>query len=354
MRKYFHIAFVLGVLFSCNKNQVEDPLVQGPPIFNVNATIDGDKISVAAGENGFVLTTSTEWKNGVRLFCGKLANNDIEIGMGIFDGHLDMPNLSMNSIAGQELEFHSNVQEELLDLSVDMFPNAEQIEQIKWYVDGVLEGINDLQINEPGKYTICAAVTFESGSQAMLCNEMILGYSKSAVAQVRHFIDWEGHVQAWVDVDGSSVDHIEWKLDGQNISVSNTLNCTVSPQFHTVSAVIYFQDGSVREKSALIDGKVEGNFLDDFSIFENMPSLYLSDYSIVLTLKKDNMNYSSVYANNQMSSVFIKSIDYYGKNASGKPVFRISAQIDCILGQVGTSEVIPFQGDLNFGIEVNK
>ena len=111
--------------------------MQGVPIFNVNATIDGEDLSVAAGNNGFVLTTSTEWKNGVRLFSGKLANNDLEIGLALFDGHLDMPNFSLNSLAGQELVFHSNEQEVLLDLSLDMFPNAEQIEEIKWYVDGV-------------------------------------------------------------------------------------------------------------------------------------------------------------------------------------------------------------------------
>ena len=97
IRRYFHIAFVLCLLFSCNKNQVEDPVVQGPPIFNVNATIDGEDLSVAAGNNGFVLTTSTEWKNGVRIFSGKLANNDLEIGLALFDGHLDIPNFSLNS-----------------------------------------------------------------------------------------------------------------------------------------------------------------------------------------------------------------------------------------------------------------
>ncbi|MFO0495217.1 MAG: hypothetical protein ACK50Y_06765 [Flavobacteriia bacterium] len=354
IRRYFHIVFVLGILFSCNKNKVEDPILQGAPIFNVNATLDGEELSVAAGENGFVLSTSTEWKNGVRLFSGKLANNDLEIGMALFDGHLDVPNLTLNSLAGHDLLFHSNEQEELLDLSLEMFPNAEQIDEIKWYVDGVLSGINELQINEPGKYTICAAVTFDCGSQATLCNEMILGYSKSAVAQVRHFIDSDGHVQAWVDASSGSIDHIQWKLDGQNVSVSNTLNCTVSPQFHTVTAVVYFQNGAVREKSALIDGQIEGNFLDDFSIFECMPSLFYGDYSVILTMKRNGLNYSSEYADNQMSSVLVKSINYFGKNASGKPVFKISAQIDCLLGQLGTSEVVPFQGEMNFGIEVDK
>ncbi len=354
IRNILYSVFVFGLLMSCEKNKVEDPIVQGSPVFKVDAIINGESLSIAAGENGYTLSTFTEMKNGVSLFSGKLANNDIEIGLALFDGHLDMPILSLNALLGKELVFYSDEQEELLELSKYMFPNHNNIQEIKWYVDGVLEGINNLKINQSGKYLIRAEVTFGCGDQSMLCNEMIVGHSKSAVAQVKHHVDSKGHLTAWIDTDGNSIDHVEWKIDGENVAESNTLNYTVGPQSHILTALIFFQNGVTREKSALIDGQGQANFLDDFSVFENTSSTIDMDYSVILKFKRNGINYSSENVDNQQSSISINSITYFGKNTAGFPVYKINAQIDCLLGRAGTSEVVPFQGDMNFGIEVDK
>jgi hypothetical protein len=103
----------------------------------------------------------------------------------------------------------------------------------------------------------------------------------------------------------------------------------------------------------LIDGTNSGFFIDDFSFFESYLSSFYWDFKTVISLKLNGKQYDSKNAPNQLSTVHINEINYYGINGAGKAIFKISADVTCNLREVGSSIVYPFQCSTVFGIEID-
>jgi hypothetical protein len=339
-------------LTACRKEVVEDPIEPNEPVFRADGTLGYDDFSVVAGDDNFYMSTFTQTVHGVELFSGKLSDGNFEIEMGVFNGNIDLPAGSLPENLPSQLYFAGIPQQPVLQLSKQMFPNSDLIDQIKWYVNGQYAGMNTMVINEPGKYSVCAEVSFMSGNEGVVCNDMIVGYQKNASSVLRHFVSPGGDLQVWLEEPTVPISSIDWYFDDNYAGSSDKLIDEIDDDIHSVKAVVTYSNGVVRSKSMLLDGSAGGGYLDDFSIFENSPTPYSRDYAVTLIVRKNGVDYTSMNAPNNGSSFQVQDVQYYDQNTSGNPVVKLTASLDCMLRNNSTGEIVPFSGTVQFGVEV--
>lgn len=357
MKNYYflHSLLILLVLSisSCKKEEIEDPLTPNSPVFKAEGTIGSENFNVAAGEDNFYMQTFSDEVNGVDFFSGKLSNGEFEIEMGIYDGNLDISSANFTQSLPENIGFVFYPNQPITTLSKEMLPNSLMIDQVKWYINGVLAGANTANIMTPGIYNICAKVTFLDGSEGTLCNEMILGYTKHATCQLRHYLSSGGIFQGWIDNTSEAISSVKWFIDNVQVSDNIKLITPMDQQSHLVTAEISFQNGVKRKKSMLIDGSLSGKFIDDFSVFENVPTNVNWDFDVSITVKKDGKQYVSTITNNESATLYITDVKFYGTNNAGKAVIKISADVTCQLKDIESGNLVPFSCSTVFGVEVD-
>ena len=356
MKTKFTTVFFLALIFlfsSCKKEVVDEPLAETTPVFRADGAIGGNSFSMIAGKNNFFMNTMSSTFHGIDFYSGRLSDGVSELEMGIYQGNNDIPANVFSQSIPDFTSVAMDPMQPLAYLTKDVFPNSMLIQEVKWFVDDVFVGVNSITLNEPGKFNVCAVVTFNDGSVSSLCNEMIVGFNKHAIGQIRHLLTSNGELQTWIEEDIVPVQSINWFVDGVYATNAFKLDQYISEENHLITAEIIFANGVKRKKSVLIDGTNNGFFIDDFSFFESYLSSFYWDFKTVISLKINGKQYDSKNAPNQLSTVHINEINYFGKNTAGKSVFKISADVTCNLREAGSNIVFPFQCSTVFGIEID-
>lgn len=338
----------------CKKEVIKDPVVNASPVFTANVSLGEEEFLLEAGKDNVFMETYTILHNGVNRFSGKLGKEDLYVEMGVYQGDMDMNEpFSMKNFQGT-LHFIQASSQALVTLSKEDFPNTMNIDEIVWIVDGVETAVNNLQINEPGKYNVCAEVHFYGGAVSTLCNELLIGYHTNANCRIRHFINANNSLKVWVDEETSAISSIEWFIDGVEVSESALLEMVIDQNGHHIMAEIQFANGSIRKKTLWVDGSQVGHFIDDFSHVENAVTNDVRwDYGVLIQVKKNGKTYSTLGADNLDSSVQVTDIEYFGLNGQGKHVYKCEAQINAMVKDVNSSEVLPLTFTTQFGLEMN-
>lgn len=348
-RRILLCIMILSVLMSCNKVEIDEPPVQGTPVFKVEAMFGNEQFDLAAGEDECELDSYVQNENGVTLYCGKLSSSEYTLKLKIFDGSLDFPEGKFQALLPHQLSFTPPNGNTFMHIDASDFPNSSHIEQIEWYVDGIYYGTDYLEITSPGKYNICADVAFDNGSTSMVCNEFLVGFKPSSDAFVRHFVDQQFRLHAWIDSYDKNVESVVWYVDGNQVSEQQSMVFQVNPALHKIMAEIHFTNGAVRKKTVIADGTLEGCFLDDLTIFETLYSGHFYDFTTQLEIMYQGQLYATRLSMNDTSSFDVTEWTYYGKNSSGKNIYKITAFVDCLLSNSSGVE-LPFSGNIIFGI----
>lgn len=338
---------------SCQKEQIKEPIQDQDPVFYISGTLGEENIDAHAGDGNFFMQTYTESVNGVKFFAGKLTDGNFEMELGIHDGNLDLAVSTPLVALANDINFAAQPTEAITILSKDLLPNSMLIQRIKWMINGALAGIDEVAITAPGKYNVCADVTFTDGTSSTLCNEIMIGYTKHATCQVRQFLSNNGNLQVWLEENQVPVYSVKWYLDNQFVGDQMKLYSVINNQSHTVKAEIVFENGTKRTQSIVVDGSLSGKFIDDFTVFEDNATSVSWDYKAQIEIKKDGREYTSVLAPNESSTLEITDIEYFGKNSAGKPVFKLSCNINCMMLELSTSKLVPLNCSTVFGVEIN-
>jgi hypothetical protein len=346
------IICVIGIsifLSSCHKEKIEEPIKPGVPVFMVSGQLANDTFYAAAGQNGYELTAYTDYMNGVTIHSGKMIGPNYEIYLKLMDGIIDIPGIKFQDHIPNEFDYFIPESEELLEISKEQFDSNGLIDHIDWYVDGVFSGSDDLQLDEPGVYNVCAFVEFNDGSNISSCNKMFVGFETTAKSALRHHIDEQGVMHSWVETYGIGVQSIKWFVDGQEKGNETVLTELLTEELHTITAEIMFTNGAIRSKSIIADGADLGRTLDDFSVYESAQSDIYSDFDLIFEIKKNGSLYSTQLASNQLSEFEILDMSYFGKNEAGMAVYKLTAYLNCKLKNA-LGDMISFTGDITFGI----
>jgi len=352
---YNYLLFLsIGLLFgACSKEKIEIP-ESNNPVFKVEGTMNGESFSLVAGDNDAYMHTMTQNSNGVNVFTGIIDNGDLSFELGVYDGYLDV--LSSNS-AAQLLNvtpiYSKRQLTPLANLSKDMFDNSANISQIDWYVNDAFMGVNNVEIIEPGNYNVCAMISFMDGSSKTLCNEMILGYQRSANCSINSLISSNGFLTASIDATGGTVTNVEWIVDGVQLTAGMNVQQYIPINSSLLEAIVHFSNGVVRTKRVLVNALNIGNNVEDFTEAEtSIGSVINRDFNVRLKVNKGGIQYESESADNSSSSIVLTNYQYYGKNASGNNVYKVSAEIIANVKEVNGTNVVPVSFQAEFGIEI--
>jgi len=355
--KGFKTIFFLLLIFgfsSCRKETIEDPIPEQTPVFTAIGSFSGNSFEIIAGEDNATMQTLTRVENGVKLYSGILGDNYESIELGIHEGNIDLASLSdLNSFTGS-LQFARIPSAPLLMLSKDLLPNSMMIDQIKWYVNGVFAGIDDVEIIYPGKYNICAEVIFYDGMQSTLCNEMIAGYHLNASYKLTHYLNQTGSLKVWLDEATESISSVDWLVDDVLHCQGEMLNIgEIGLKSHKITSRVTFTNGVIRTRSILVDGSLSGKFIEDFSIFEKeIINEVFWDYTVLIKYKKDGITYSTAEADNSNASIIVNDITYFGLNSSGNQVFKCNASVNCFVTNPSNGELLPLNFNTQLGVEI--
>ncbi|MCH2223968.1 MAG: hypothetical protein MK066_04295 [Crocinitomicaceae bacterium] len=340
-------------LTSCKKDEVMLP-VENDPVFRVDGQFDGENLSIVAGDDNAYMHTETKVLNGVNVFSGDLNDGNLFVKMGVYDGNLDVPSSDFLTQLPNTLSFSKNNNMPLITLRKDLFSNCNYISSINWKVDNVDVGSNNYSIYEPGKYMVCADVTFTDGTSNELCNELILGYDKQGDFSIKPYLSLDGMLSAWISDSSSEIEKVLWYLNGEEVSSDSEMSSPVETGAYLLRVDVFFANGAVRSKEMLIDGGNIANYIDDLSFLEQFTIGPLNrDFNLWIEVIKDGVSYHSENSNNESKSVTIDEIEYTGVNSLGNRTYRIKANVTATLSSniQGYSDK-PISFDVAFGIEI--
>lgn len=345
----------LLILGSCSKETIELP-VSNDPVFILDGTLSGEDFHLVAGDNNAYMHTNSEMINGVQLYSGDLSDGNFSVELGIFDGLVDKPgHVTIDELQNLTPTFAKRSEAPLVVLSKYMLGNNQNIQSIDWYINNSLAGAEEAIIREPGKYDVCAFITFNNGQFKSLCDEIIVGYKRSANCSIDFDVQQGVVVANVVNSVGSTITDVIWSLDEVVVAGNGTvLNSQLTSEVHTLRAEVHFNNGVVRTRTVLVDGSGGNNSVNDFSVLETT-STYSGpnqDFNIRLHIKANGKTYLSEYADNKNSTLLITGIEYYGKNDADKDVYKVSGVVDAVVMETTTEKMVSITFSTVFGVEI--
>lgn len=354
VRKY--IVAVIGValisMSSCDKHRPE-MLYSNSPVFKTVGTFDGQDFSLIAGDDNAYMFTMLNIENGVNLYSGNLTNGDFSVELGIYDGFVDYQTKHIYSELPDEFLFAVKSSSALLVLDKELFANVNLISEVKWIIDGEFIGNDYVEISEPGIYLVTAEITFNDNTTETLSSELIVGYERHANFQIKHYLNQNGLLTAWVEHGDEPIEKVRWLLDGVPVSDESELQIELDSMSYNLTADVSFENSVVRVKTMLVDGSLSGKFIDDLTFLETGTlTLQNQDFHLYVKIEKDNEIFLSSFANNNGGSVEVTAMDLYGENAEGQAVYKLNAHIKVNVSSSYGGAVHEVEFDTVFGIAI--
>lgn len=350
----FSLLSLMLILNACKKNEIIPPPGSTTPVFTAIGSFGNEEIDLRAGDNNVLMTTESVLLNGVDFFKGTLGNQDFNVEIGVFGGNVDFQNPSVPEFSNQSaLSFAYLAQQPpLFEIKKDSLPNSESILKVEWEVNGVMQTVIDnLQIRDPGKYQVCAHVTFNDNSEETLCNEVIVGFKPNVAFELEFVLGQNHNLMAWIDPQIGVVQSVKWFQDGVLVSDMTQLNKYLEDESHLIQAEVIFTNGVKSLRSVLVDGDLVGNSIYDFSktcaIF---PIQW--DFKAKVKVIKDNVAYFSHSTPNSSNQIVVYDVKYYGLNPQGKAVYILKGHLNVNVKSNMSPTVIPLDLDVAFGISL--
>lgn len=350
----FSLISLMLILNACKKNEIIPPPGSSTPVFTAIGSFGNEEIDLRAGDNNVLMTTESALLNGVDFFKGTLGNQDFKVEIGVFGGDVDFQNPQVPEFSTQSaLSFAYLAQQPpLFSIKKDSLPNSETIIKVEWEVNGVMQTVlNNLEIRDPGKYQVCAHVTFNDNSEQTLCNEVIVGFKPNAAFELEFFLGQDHNLMAWIDPQIGVVQSVKWFQDGVPVSNMIQLNKYLEDDSHLIQAEVLFTNGVKSLRSVIVDGALGGNNIYDFSkTCAVFPVEW--DFKAKVKVIKNNIAYFSYLTPNSSNQIVVYDVKYYGLNPQGKAVYILKGHINVNLKSNISPTVIPLDIDVAFGISL--
>ena len=350
MKKLLYILSFLA-LVSCKKEKLPELPDSNSPVFSIEGTIDGQSISVIAGDNDYFMHSEEFEFNNVVQWKGSLANEENSFEIVLSDGIVDVPNSSYDITQLDYLSITEMPGVPLLILDKNNLSNGEFIQSIKWIVNGeVYTPSGPLVIYEPGKHTICAEVTFNNQSQAINCSEVILGYDKNAKGTLKYIIGQNNTLLAFFDTPEYEIDFVEWFINDSLVSIDKVnLSIKLNSDTCVLKAIVHYANGVIRTRSAFVNKTYPQHCIQDLTAFEDQNSTSW-DFKLRLNIVHNGQHYQGVETTTANTQLQINSIQEYGYNANGDKVLLLKGTLNAPLFHVESQSMVNCNLTLSFAL----
>ncbi len=345
------LAALTALLFSCKKDTIEI-YESNDPVFTFNGSFDGEQMSYVAGDNGAYMSTYTSIENGVNVYSGSIGTPSTSISIGIFDGNLDVDAVHLLDVIGSIQPGFSQVGQTSFELHAADYYIGQSVDQVRWIVNGIDYGLNDLLIEDPGRYNVCAEITYFDQTVRTVCNEIIVGYAIHAESMLSVSAQ-NGILVGAVSSLLSNVTNVDWYVDDVYISSGINIDEQIGTGTKELKCVITYEGGIQQTKRMLVNAYEQGRNFLDFSFEEiYQMSNYIQDYSLKVSLIRNGIEYRSDFTPNNSATISISGFDYFGKNGNGKDVYKVNMSVAVNLAAAASTTVYPFEFQTVFGLEI--
>ncbi len=344
--KYLILPFlVIGLLVvSCKKRVIEPLDGDSAPVFYMSGDFGGQEINYVAGDNGFVMTSGVEVRNGVNYAYTLFSDGQTKYKIGIFDGNVAIPNFNKGFLAGDTLHFASAPTQTLAYLSTSLMTNAVSIQNVDWYINDVLQdgGNDNVSITEPGVYFVRGDFTFNDVNSTLkkVTNRMYLGFENDVDFSLRHLVVDGYEVKLWTEGDLSKIDSVQWFIDGQYDWTAMACTRYIGPNIKDITAKAFYNNGAVQQKKIVVDGSQEGRYIEDFDIFKTPDPILPWDYQVGIEVERDGETFSSFGVSNNKGTILVKKVEAYIHPITGEQMIRLVTEIDTKLKSISTGDLI--------------
>lgn len=351
--KYLSVFLVLLLLNSCSKDVIEPLPEENSPIFNVTGQIDGNTIRLNAGESGAFMNTSTTIENNVKQFKGSLENAQTGFSINFSDGMIDIPSFNSNIEDFETFNIAPYTNGEPLAVySLNNFSNSEFIYDIEWTVDGETQTGSTLKIYEPGKYEVCASISYQDGTTGNSCNEVLVGYQKNVHSVLRHVVTQSYNTIAFLDSPNESISSIDWSINDSVVATSGSENYKTSGvdlDYYRLGAKVTFQNGVERKKEIFVNTQAPNNFIGDFSVLENQSTLHW-DHAATVIVRHNQKEYRAIQNGSNTATITVNDVVSFNNNSSGDQVSIFKGTLNCSFIDLSTQEIVDGEFEFSFGI----
>jgi hypothetical protein len=350
MKKLLYI-LTLFLIVSCKKEKLPELPTSNSPVFKIEGTIDGQSISVIAGDDDYFMHSKEFMFNSVTQWQGSLSNGANAFEITLSDGIIDVPNSSYDLTQLNYLSITEMPNTPLLVLDKTNLSNGEFIQSIKWIVnDEVHTTQGPLVIYEPGKHTICAEVTFNNQSQAINCSEVILGYDKNAKGALKYVIGQNNTLVAFFDTPEYEIDYVEWFINDSMVSTNKVnLSTDLSANSCHLKAIVHYANGVIRTRSAFVNKAYPQHYIQDLTAFEDQNSMSW-DFKLRMNISYNGQNYKGITTTTTDTQLHIQSIQEYGYNASGEKVLLVKGTLNAPMFHIESETVVNANLTLSFAL----
>lgn len=353
MKKIWSLSLLVGLtLFACKKEVLEIPESE-TPVFRADGTINGEPFSIIAGDNDAYMHTKSRKERGVDVYGGQLSNETLSIEMEIYDGNIDVTDLSSIASMPKSLKFVKYQAEPILILNKNLFENSDVIEAINWTIDDTIVATNTYQIYDPGKYSVCGEFHFIDGMQKTICEDLTIGYKHNAHATISVVENQQGIMDGWMTPIGSEIESIRWYNNNSLFCYYPSWSTQINDDFQNLEVHVQFANGAQKVMRTVFDGANYARNIQSLSIFEaQVAEQFERDFDIRLKVLQNGTEYISDFADNSQSSVTILGVEYYGKNDAGNETYKIDAEVSAKIQENENSSPKVINFTTTFGFEV--
>jgi hypothetical protein len=352
MRVSIKIAVLFATLivcFACTKDEITPNPPSNDPVFSATGSLDGNEINLEAGNANTFMYTDIANVNGVDNYRGSLINNNIEFKINISDGMLDIPDLNTDIIGSSIPIAPYSAGTVLAVLSKNMFSNSQYIEDLTWTINGEEQSYEEISIEQPGEYDICADIEFVDGTTGSTCNTYLIGYQKNVNAVVKYLVGQNNQIISLVEAPNNEVSTIEWFRNDVLISQNTTYRDSTSGlNSYSLKAKIHFVNGSLREREIWVNRLNNNNKIEDLSNIENQSNLSW-DHKASITIEHNGESYISSPGNQDQQIIVTHSFDF-GNNDNGQNVTFIEGSLNATFIKQSNMDTVSGSFNIQFGI----
>ncbi len=339
----------LSFCIACTKEEITPNPPSNDPVFSASGSIDGYDIDLVAGNANTFMYTDIANVNGVDNYRGSLVNNNSEFKINISDGMLDIPDLNTD-IIGSSIPIAPYENGTVLAvLSKNMFSNSQYIDELTWTINGEEQSYEEISIQQPGKYDICADIEFIDGSTGSTCNTYLIGYQKNVNSVVKYLVGQDNQIISIVEAPNNEIASIEWFRNDVLISQNLTYRDSISGlNSYSLKAKVHFENGSFREREIWVNRLNTNNIIEDLSNIENQSNLSW-DHKASITINHNGECYVSSPGNQDQQITVTNSFDY-GTNDNSQSVTFLEGVLNATFVKQSTMDTVSGSFNIRFGI----
>ncbi len=338
------ILLSIVLLQACNKELPEIPNSEAP-VFYVKGTLDGQAIEIDAGNDQYLMESSSWMWNGVEVFRGELKNGDNSFLIDLFNGNI------LTNSTQEELLQMSHFSCAYLPANIGSISSSQLVSSIGigesiWEMNG--EQSDVITFQAPGIYDL--KFTNYSPDEQSVTNKVIVGYNTQSLFRLSAFYDNQ-LVYANINENSVGVESVQWTYGNQSYTTSDT-GVVFSQEWGSkpLVAKVKFTNGIERTRTILF-GQNGNPYVEDFVylIESNIQNFF--DYKAELRIRIGNETYTSIQTPQPTGSpIMIAEKVAYQDPITNQQALRLKLVITVKMKKMSSGEIVDgnFEASVGF------